>query len=412
MMFRKCFDRLNMSSDSAFFRKTRTLIGVVAALLLVTPFLATGKTADADSSAEVLDLMADAERFEEQAQEALAAEANPPDSGTDSVAVEEGSVVDGQEVEAEVAEENPFVDPAEALVAVRGDVRAGLGVLGTYEGSTVVVTAVSALVGNRYLVVNTADGVELPITGVVAVRGEDMAFLEVDDEGLELPLAELDFDAAFGEKDSVRLLSPAGSLAVSIGKKELGRFAVGGLEEAAYAGAPVVRSGKVVGVFSPARTIGSAPVDSNKDSFIWSDGVVPLHSSAQWEGINLQTMAIERVTLDESFELLGELGSFFGTNRSKETVTLQRLLAAQDRLREGLARATQESVRDSARRSFVFSMRSALSGLGADLEEAQQGFYSYFAPEVEAQIELYRPIREKVRALEANPRSADSYARR
>ena len=372
----------------------------------VGQLMAASSGSSAQESGEVLDLMAEADRVTEQeaAGSSTGENANQPSEQS----VESGSV-QPEEAATEDSEETPkkepnYGDPAEALVAVRGDAGAGLGILSFFEGKTVVVTSVSALEGSRRLLVNRADGSNVPIAGVAAVRGRDLALLAVNDEGLDLPYAELSFTAELDSKKFAGLLTPQGLIALSLEKKgKDGRYPVRPLETPVFAGTPVLVGGEVFGVYSPERSLGQEE--------IWPAGVEAVSPPFQWEILNLRTMAAEGESLEESYEMLSQIGLLLGVNRSKGALTLQRLVAAKDRLKDSLERYSQPVELNSARGRFIFSVRSALGTVETDLQEARLGFYSYFSPEIEAQIEMYSPIREKMQELSENPRSADSYAR-
>ncbi len=327
----------------------------------------------------------------------------------------EGSETDsadpGEDEVAEIEEKSPFSDPAEALVAIRGDARAGLGTLALFEGNVVAVTSISALEGNRRILANTPDGVEIPVVGVAGVYGKDLAFLAMNAEGLDLPVAELNFDASVDPKDKVKILDQRGETDVTLAKGNSGRMNVDKLERQIFPGSPVVRDGKIIGVFSPARVVGAGSGRKGGGTAIWSDAVVPLPSSPRWEVIVLPVMAVERESLDQALTMINELSALLGVGARDKEATMQRLIAARKRLADGLERSNQELERDNARRGFIFSVKSATGAVEADLQEVTNGSYSYFAPEVSALVDLFRPVQSKINALEKNPRSADSFAR-
>ncbi|MGE9291128.1 MAG: hypothetical protein ACQKBT_09070 [Puniceicoccales bacterium] len=414
MFLRKCFDCLpHRSGGSSVFGSILFVVGAVTLMCVGSAAAensATGDSPEAQSTA--------AEAPAPQEPSAVVEPQNGTvDSPSEDAGVESGAGADSENADAEteavevVVEESPFSSPEKALVALRGDVRVGLGILSTFEGRTVVVTSVSAFEGNRRLIVNTAEGVEVPIVGVVAVWGKDLAFLAVDDSELELPIAELGFDVEMDPKQGVTVLNPHREIPLKVGANKGGRLEIAKLEGPIFAGSPAVIGKQVVGVFSPARIIGDDSSSNGKSTSIWSAGIVPLDVTNQWEVIDLSTMAMERTTLEECQVVISEMGKFFGVNGRGEDVTMQRLVAARERLKDGLSRSGQTVEKDSARRSFVFSMRSAAGSVLEGLEEAQNEFYSYFRPEVAVLMDLYRPVYEKIEALKKNPKGADSFAR-
>jgi hypothetical protein len=121
-------------------------------------------------------------------------------------------------------------------------------------------------------------------------------------------------------------------------------------------------------------------------------------------------MAAERDALRDITERLREVGTFLGVRREGE-VTYQPLLAARRRLNANLARSDQEVERDRARRSFVFSVRSAAGNVESELGNAVETYYGYFVPEIRMLTRLYEPIGKELRKLSRDPGKADSYAR-
>lgn len=412
MFFRKCFDL--SGPNPAFFQRIYDSSGKL--LVAVTFFLgvqmiqANPDDGQTEPSADVLDIMSEADRAEQQKQSeenSQAGETSESDANMDA----------SSETEAETAEEvdtpepKVAVDPRDSLVAVRGNQSVGLGILGLYEGSPVVVTSVSAIVGSRVILVTTPDGTEIPIVGVAAVRGRDLAFLAVGEGVPEIPTVEVDFGSEIDPKAEVSILNPKTDVPLTLGSPKDGRYPVDRLESPIFPGAPVLMGDTVIGVFSPARSLSQGQSSKDKNTQLWPAGVVGLQPPVQWEPIDLRTMAFEDETLAEAYLVLEQMGAFLGAGKSGVAVTMQPLLAAQRRLADGLSRANQEVEKERARSSFIFSVKSAVGSVESDLREAQLGFYSFFSPQITQLIEVYRPIREKISGFEGNPGSVDSFAR-
>lgn len=308
-----------------------------------------------------------------------------------------------------VVEESPFASPEAAMVAVRGDASVGLGALTRFDDKLVVVTSLSSLVGSRRIVVNTADGEEVPVVGIVGVYGADLAFLAVNDQELDLPYCEMKLDFDLKANDTVRILNPRGETEGKISGQKPDRYVLNKIDGPVFSGSPVVVGRKLVGVYSPSRMI-SIGASGRQPKVIWEAGVVPFYSNPSWESINLSTLAVEDETLEEAQRTLGQVGSLLGVG-GKGELTLQRLISARDRLANGLAQSSLEVEKDNARKRFVFSVRSTAGTVGAVLEEAALGYSSYFQPEIAVLTEIYAPIEQKVKTLSENPRTADSFAR-
>ena len=275
----------------------------------------------------------------------------------------------------------------------------------------VILTSLSALDGSRDIHVNMADGTKIPVGSVVAFNGTDLAFITIEGETDELPIYEWDPEVTLNAGDSVTIINPRRTIEGKIDGGAPGRYAMRRPEGRIFAGAPVVRDGELVGVVSPSRFLGISSGSKSGRTEIVPFGIANLPPKAKWEVIDLRKMSFEREAINQWTNTLSGLGAFFGVSRSTGEVEMQRLVAAQKRLKEGLDRSDQDVERDNARKRFVFSVRSAVGALVTDLQQAQTGYYSYFDPEIDELIKLYRPIGAKLEALEANPRTADSYAR-
>lgn len=298
----------------------------------------------------------------------------------------------------------------DAMVAVRGDARVGLGVIVEFKGRTVVLTTLSALDGSRRMVVNTAEGDELPIVGILGAMDRDLALLIVE-EG-EWPTAGLRTDPTLGKEEKTTLFLPRRKESVTLEEASGTRLKVKPPETLVYPGAPVVSGGAVVAVFSPERNVqGMGTTKGSKIEPIWTDGIVPVPAIVQWEAIDLPTMASEREDLRENARIIREAGAFLKTGSKDTTVSLQPLLAARDRLGQSLRRSTHETEKNQARRSFVHTVAGVIGGVESDLADGTQTFYSYYVPEIRAMMELYQPIGERLDQLDRNPRAADSFAR-
>ncbi len=340
-------------------------------------------------------------------------ETNPdPAAGAGPEQAEDaGDAASGEDAGSPAPEAAPlFASVKEAMVAVRGDARVGMGVIVMIDDRPVVLTTLSALDGNRRMVVNTAEGEILPITGIVGAMDQDLAMLIVG-EG-EWPTAELRRDARIEKGGTTTVFLPQGEEPVTVEDSGGNRLKVKSPETPIYPGAPVASGGAVLAVFSPERNVqGMGTTEGSKIEPIWSDGIVPVPSIVQWEAIDLPAMASEREDLRENARIIREAGAFLGTGSKDTAVSLQPLVSARDRLGSSLRRGTQEVERNSARRSFIHSVGSVIGGVESDLTGDLETFYSYYVPEIRAMLELYRPIGKKLDQLARNPRAADSFAR-
>ncbi|MFP4351313.1 MAG: hypothetical protein ACLFSZ_04285 [Puniceicoccaceae bacterium] len=343
---------------------------------------------------------------EEDKAEEDKAEEESPDEGETALSGGDGE----DEADAGSSDVPARATVEEAMVAVRGDARAGLGVIVGMEGRTVVLTTLSALDGSRRMVVNTAGGDELPIAGVVGAMDRDLALLIIE-EG-EWPTAELRTDPSLKKNEETTLFLPRGKETATLEETSGDRLKVKAPETSVYPGAPVVSEGAVVGVFSPERRIQGMGTDKDsKIDPIWPDGIVPVPGIVQWEAIDLAIMASEREDLLRNARIIRETGAFLKKGSGDATVSLQPLLSARDRLDQSLRRNTQEIEKEQARRSFIHTVRGVAGGVESDLADGLQTFYSYYIPEIEAMMELYKPIGTAVDQLTRNPRAADSFAR-
>ncbi|MBC2602193.1 hypothetical protein [Puniceicoccus vermicola] len=420
MFLRKCFDLGSFSREGMRVSTSFFALGLIALFALAMPAEVFGAEGDA-KVASAPSASDSSESAEASAKEGTATneDAGTVDSTESAVPGEAGTADENAAPESgeateevvEVVEESPFVSPQEALVAVRGDAKVGLGVLATYEERTVVVTSLSALNGSRRILVNTAGGQEVPIVGVIGVKGKDMAFLAVDSAAADLPVAELNLEGKIEKDDSVRILNPRREIKLKVRGEESGRIEIGDVEGPVFAGSPVVVGKQVIGVFSPARLVGTQASSGADSTVIWNAGIVPFSSSMQWEPIDLATMALESETLDDCLSVISQVGSFLKVSGFKGEVSMQRLLVARDRLKDDLARSSQAVEKDNARKKFAFSVRSSTGSVQSDLQGALNNYYSYFDPEVTLLVDLYRPVHEKIQDLNNNLRKADSFAR-
>ena len=325
--------------------------------------------------------------------------------GTDTAAVDEADQKD-----ADFSETSVYARPEEAMVAVRGDARVGLGVIVKFEGRSVVLTTLSALDGSRRMVVNTADGETLPITGIVGAMDRDLAMLNIE-EG-EWPTAELKMAPAIKKNGTMTVFLPRRKESLTVEDNGSTRLKVKSPEAPVYPGAPVSSGGAVVALYSPERNVsGMGTTRGATIGPIWPDGIVPVSTTIQWEAINLPTMASERENLRENARIIREGGAFLGVGSRDTTVSLQPLLSARDRLGSSFQRSTQEVEKNQARRGFVHSVSSVIGGVESNLTRDLETSYSYFVPEIRVLMELYQPIGKKLDQLARNPRAADSFAR-
>ncbi|MEM0965733.1 MAG: hypothetical protein AAGJ81_06265 [Verrucomicrobiota bacterium] len=301
-------------------------------------------------------------------------------------------------------------DPSDALVAVRGDAELGLGVVVEYDGKVVVMTSLSSLVGNRRIVVNTAGGTVVPTGQIIAAQDRDLALIAVTGSGDSIPVTEVSIDPEISDGEDLTILSPRGQVEVSVSQVSGNRINFKALDGRVYSGSPAVDGDTVVGVYSPARNV-SLGTGSRSNEDLWPVGIVPPSAGISWEGIDLRTVASERERLDEIRNLIEQLAVFLGVGSRDTQVTLQRLLSAQSRLKDGLQRSGQDVEKDRARSSFLFSVNSTAGSIQGDLQEAEESYYSYFIPEVRALMDFYGPVNKKLQDLARNPRGVDSFAR-
>jgi len=326
----------------------------------------------------------------------------------------------GEEVSGETAGESAspgsfqFVSPGEALVAIRGNSSNGVGTLVRIKGVDFVMTAISSLAPNSRITVTTVDGTIIPVTGLIGLRDGDLALLRIGEGEVDLPVAEASFDADSDARKEFVIQTPHKAVPVSASAAKDGRVAVSDLNERVFPGTPVVIGSKVAGVFSPARNVFGVAETSPSEGEVWSAGMVFLPSEGDWEPIDPQRLMRQSNELAEAAFVVRNLAALLNAGPvGRTTLVAQPLIAAQDRLRQGIEDTRDKSASDKERvfDRFVFSV----NGFGSDvlplLVTADRDFYGYMQPEVEKLKDLYKPVWEKVEEIKANPQRSSSYTR-